>query len=295
VKLRKSHRGKLGPSIAQKSKFYNPYCANNLRLFTGICGAFRVISSSQGNWLRLSTAADPVSDTNRGRAVKILVFTEKIPLSHLPVVDTKGNLTTVVHDGAQVVAEYTAPIFQSQDIGSPTLAGSFSDNGAGTLTLAGAGADIWGTSDQFRFAYRSLTGDGTITALVSAQGNTNAWAKAGVMIRGTLDPAAANAAMLVTPGNGESFQRRTAAGGASTDTATGTGTGAAPYWVRLVRAGATITGYCSRWATRSMGLKGSRTVISGKCWASSYGGRSTQKNSYPHVSAGASFSCEITA
>jgi hypothetical protein len=54
-----------------------------------------------------------------------------------------------------VVSEYTAPVFQSQDIGSPTIAGSFSDNGAGTVTLAGSGADIWGTSDQFRFAYRS--------------------------------------------------------------------------------------------------------------------------------------------
>jgi regulation of enolase protein 1 (concanavalin A-like superfamily) len=151
----------------------------------------------------------------------------------------------MVHDGAQVVAEYTAPVYQSQDIGSPTLAGSFADNGAGAITLAGSGADIWGTSDQFRFAYRSLTGDGTITAFVSSQTNTNSWAKAGVMIRGSLDPAAANAALLVTPGNGETFQRRTTAGGASTDTATGGGTGAAPYWVRLVRSGSTLTGYRS--------------------------------------------------
>jgi RHS repeat-associated protein len=159
-----------------------------------------------------------------------------------------------------VISEYTAPIFQSQDIGSPTLAGSFSDNGAGTVTLTGSGADIWGTSDQFRFAYRSLTGNGSITALVASQTTTDPWAKAGVMIRGSLDPAAANAALLVTPGNGETFQRRTTAGGSSTDNATGSGTGAAPYWVRLVRAGSTISGYRSvdgvTWS-----LVGSDTVV----------------------------------
>jgi hypothetical protein len=151
----------------------------------------------------------------------------------------------LVHDGSQVVSEYVAPVYQSQDIGSPTIAGSFSDNGAGTVTLAGSGTDVWGTSDQFRFAYRSLTGDGSITALVATQTNTDPWAKAGVMIRGSLDPAAAHAFMAVTPGNGEAFQRRNTAGGASTNTQTGGGTGAAPYWVRLVRAGSTLTGYRS--------------------------------------------------
>ena len=37
---------------------------------------------------------------------------------------------------------------------------------AGTFTIAGAGADIWGTSDAFRFAYIQLPGDGTIVARV---------------------------------------------------------------------------------------------------------------------------------
>ena len=38
--------------------------------------------------------------------------------------------TTFVHDGAQVIAEYEAPIFQSQDIGGSTLGGSFSLEGS---------------------------------------------------------------------------------------------------------------------------------------------------------------------
>jgi hypothetical protein len=68
-----------------------------------------------------------------------------------------GILTTFVHDGAQVIAEYEAPLYQSSDIGSPALAGSFSDPGTGTVTVSASGADIWNTSDQFRYAYFTLT------------------------------------------------------------------------------------------------------------------------------------------
>ena len=50
------------------------------------------------------------------------------------------------------------------------------------FTVKGSGADIWGTSDQFRFVYQTLSGNGSITAKVTSQTNSNAWAKAGVMI-----------------------------------------------------------------------------------------------------------------
>ena len=52
--------------------------------------------------------------------------------------------------------------------------------------------------------------------------------------------------VIVTPGNGVAFQRRTSTGGASTHTAS---TGAAPYWVRLVRSGNTFTAYRSSTGT----------------------------------------------
>src|SRR5439155_7789207 len=55
----------------------------------------------------------------------------------------------------------------TQDIGSPALAGSASYNG-GTYTVAGSGSDIWSASDQFRYVYEPLTGDGTITARVTS-------------------------------------------------------------------------------------------------------------------------------
>jgi len=156
-----------------------------------------------------------------------------------------GTATTFVHDGAQVVAEYETPIYQSADIGSPALLGSCADSGSGTITVAASGTDIWGTSDQFRFAYFTLTGDGSIVAKVTSQTNTNMWAKAGVMLRDSLAANARHAFMCITPGNGAAFQRRTTTGGSSANNHSGGGSIAAPAWVRLTRTGTTVTGHYS--------------------------------------------------
>jgi regulation of enolase protein 1 (concanavalin A-like superfamily) len=112
---------------------------------------------------------------------------------------------------------------------------AFSDNGNNAFTVSGGGNDIWNAADAFRFAYKKLSGNGSITARVDSQTNTNAWAKAGVMIRESLDPGSPHAMMVVTPSSGASFQRRTAAAGASANTdAAGI---KAPYWVRMTRTG----------------------------------------------------------
>ena len=78
------------------------------------------------------------------------------------------------------------------DIGSTGVAGSATYSN-GTFTLQGAGAQIYGTTDAFHFAYQSLSGDGTIVArVVSFQGGSSN-REVGVMIRETLGAQAANA------------------------------------------------------------------------------------------------------
>lgn len=134
------------------------------------------------------------------------------------------------------------PPWVSGDIGSVGIAGSATYVN-GSFTVKGAGADIWDASDAFRFVYQPLNGNGEIVARVVSIQNTNAWAKAGVMIRESTAANAKNAFMAVTPGNGLTFQRRLASGGSSTYT--GGGAATAPYWVRLVRTANTITGYAS--------------------------------------------------
>ena len=51
--------------------------------------------------------------------------------------------------------------------------------------MTGAGADIWGTSDQFNYVSQPLAGDGngTIIARVTSMTNTSSNAKAGVIIK----------------------------------------------------------------------------------------------------------------
>jgi hypothetical protein len=128
--------------------------------------------------------------------------------------------------------------WQSRDIGAVGMAGSATESG-GTFTVKGGGADIWTTVDGFHYAYRSLAGDGVITARVATIHGTQAWTKVGVMIRGTTDPSSAHALMLVSSGKGVAFQRRAAGGGLSTSTSGGSGV--APRWVRLTRVGNLLT------------------------------------------------------
>ncbi len=128
------------------------------------------------------------------------------------------------------------------DIGAVSLAGGASYNN-GTFTVSGSGADIWNSADAFNFAYTSLSGDGQMIARVASVQNTSTWAKAGVMIRNTLDAGSAYGFMLVSAAKGVAFQYRTSAGAAAAG-ATAIA-GAAPTWVKIVRSGSTVAGYVS--------------------------------------------------
>jgi hypothetical protein len=104
---------------------------------------------------------------------------------------------------------------------------------ADTLTMSAAGTDIFNFTDECRFAYKRLSGNGSIIVKVDRLVNTDPWAKAGVMIRESLTADSANAAVVITPGNGVSFQRRPVAMNESVQISQA-GV-AAPYWVKLTR------------------------------------------------------------
>jgi hypothetical protein len=132
--------------------------------------------------------------------------------------------------------------------GYPASVGSFSEGPVGTYTMTASGADIWSVNgveaDEFHFAYKMLSGAGSIIAKVNSIDNTNVWAKAGVMIRETLDPDSAHAMMVVTPAQGVSFQRRPGTGATSMNT--DTAGLVAPYWVKIERdLAGNFTGYSS--------------------------------------------------
>src|SRR5208337_2861484 len=97
----------------------------------------------------------------------------------------------------------------------------------------------------------------TILARVTSVQDINAWSKAGVMVRDSLNPGAANAFIAVTPGNGVTFQYRVNDGAACSNmTVSGL---AAPSWVKLVGSGGVYSGYYSANGT-SWTLAGSATL-----------------------------------
>jgi hypothetical protein len=156
---------------------------------------------------------------------------------------SEAGASTIGPNSLDVGTDWTAEGVKALGIWSRAAypgAGTFTP-GPPVWTLTADGADIWGTSDQFHYAYQTLSGNGSIVARVQRVDNTNAWAKAGVMMRNTLDADSMHAFVCVTPGNGAAFQNRPTTGGSSLQV---NYTGyTAPHWVRLDRSGSTFTGY----------------------------------------------------
>jgi subtilisin family serine protease len=130
----------------------------------------------------------------------------------------------------------------NQDVGDTGLAGNASFAG-GVFSVNGSGGDIWGSVDAFQYVYQSLDGDGQIVVRVTGVENTNAFAKAGVMLRETMAAGAAHVILDVRPdGSVELMTRETTDG---PTTFINGATQAPPAWLMLVRAGSTVTGYAS--------------------------------------------------
>ena len=150
-----------------------------------------------------------------------------------------GTSTTVFKNFTLVSAGSGLPVpWSDSEVGSPALAGSASYSN-GVFTVNGSGGDIWGSTDQFNYVSQSLSGDGTIVARVTAQSNTDLWAKSGVMIKQSTTSGSAYALLAATPGNGITFQygyNSSVSGGSYTFP---------NAWLKLTRSGNTITAYSS--------------------------------------------------
>jgi regulation of enolase protein 1 (concanavalin A-like superfamily) len=128
------------------------------------------------------------------------------------------------------------------DIGNPLLAGTTLFRG-GSMVVSFAGLDIWGTTDQFRFVYQPLTGDGEIVTRVSSFQGPYLYSKAGVMIRESLAAGSKHGHVLVTPSKGVYFQWRASTSGSTASVSPAAGT--APVWLKLARRGSVLTAFRS--------------------------------------------------
>jgi N-acetylneuraminic acid mutarotase len=160
--------------------------------------------------------------------------------SLLPQQDSLLVLPGRGHD-RPLLASNLPPPWEARDVGDVGLAGNASQAN-NVYTVQGAGDDIFGTRDAFQFVYQPMHGDGEMLARVTGVQNTDAWAKAGVMIRESLSPHSAQAMMVLTPAQGSSFQDRVSTAGMTSFT---NPVDPAANWLRIVRSGNSFTGYRS--------------------------------------------------
>jgi ABC-type transport system involved in multi-copper enzyme maturation permease subunit len=142
-----------------------------------------------------------------------------------------------------------------QAVGAPASSGGGCGSGP-ALTLGPGGEPV---TDNFYFVRQPLAGNGSITVRVTSLtsllppagqvfGATPSrpglvpWAKAGIIIRSSLSPGSAYAAMTATGGNGVRMQWNYTGDAAGLP---GAVSAASPRWLRLTRDGDTITGYDS--------------------------------------------------
>ncbi|MBV9099517.1 MAG: PQQ-binding-like beta-propeller repeat protein [Candidatus Dormibacteraeota bacterium] len=152
--------------------------------------------------------------------------------------DSVAVATTAQQPGGTCPSGWTC-----QDVAGALPAGSQSLSG-GAWTITGGGNDIWNPNDTFHYVTSTAggaiaSGAGTFSARVVSQSNTNAWAKAGLMLRAASGaPTATDAyfGIFVTAGNGIVVQYRAASGGTTVQLGkVAMPAGAPPVWLQVSR------------------------------------------------------------
>jgi hypothetical protein len=159
--------------------------------------------------------------------------------------------------------------WQGENIGIPGMRGHHEVNGT-FVDVFGSGADIWGIADVCEFVGIPYQGDVEFSVEVFSVDNTAPWAKAGLMLRDSLDDVSPHVMLAETPGMGVTLLRRNQRGspceddghqamrvigsqGRETFQQRGSGGSGAsagsfsavnlPHWLKLVKRGSLITAY----------------------------------------------------
>ncbi|MEM6782573.1 MAG: PQQ-dependent sugar dehydrogenase [Bacteroidota bacterium] len=203
-------------------------------------GRFTYADAARG-WLaasRFDDAGALVEQTILGENVGFLVDLTFDPTSgYLHVVNiANGLLYRLRHESEDVGGGDLPPGWLTQDVGGATASGRVSYDD-GRFSLTGSLAPLASPSDAGRFVYQPLSGDGTVTAQLET---LQTGAGAGLALRADGTENSARVVLLV---EGDQVALRSTTGGALAEEATATTT--TPRWLRLQRAGASVTGSIS--------------------------------------------------
>jgi len=177
------------------------------------------------------------------------------------VIETTSGLSPIEGPSSAqpIVATDLGDGWVSADIGGPAIPGNTdaSQLRYGCLQITGSGGDIWGTGDQFQYAWREASGNFYMEATIQFFGppespHTNDWAKAGIMFRARCDANSAygTAQWRMGPNSdprkpGYLFAARSDFGSGAWDTGLVTVENLFPHTGRLVKVGDTVSAYFS--------------------------------------------------
>ncbi|MEY2409805.1 MAG: hypothetical protein QOF48_2475 [Verrucomicrobiota bacterium] len=207
-----------------------PYWVRCDRLGDRMVGS---ISIDGTNWTGVSTQT--VALPNTGYLAGLHVCSYNVSILSTGVFD--NVVITNLQPGGSVGAR------SGMTIGTTAIAGNASVSGS-AYTVAGAGDNVDGTTDQGYFTYWPINNSTncTIIARVVSQQNTSSGATAGVMIRESVANNARRGYMAATPAVGFEFHYRTAVAGTEAKAVL---IPAKPVWVRVQRTGGVLSAFQS--------------------------------------------------
>ncbi len=232
----------------------NPTTGNGVRMQYNSTGSKTATNlagyTSPNKWLKLQRVGNTFTSwesTNGNTWTQIgstsVTMTGSATIGLFVTSHNIGQYSSVAFDNVQVTIPANNPVpppWNDTDVGSPAISGSASYNN-GVFTVNGAGADIWGTSDQFNYVNQPVTGDGnaTLIARVTSQSNTSSNAKAGIIFKQSTTAGDPYILIAVAPGGGVKVQY-------NFNGSIGGGTYTFPnVWMKLTRVGSKFSAYVS--------------------------------------------------
>jgi regulation of enolase protein 1 (concanavalin A-like superfamily) len=155
-----------------------------------------------------------------------------------------GPLIATVVNPVQIAPEYLGCSI-NEGLNHGAAITSTKPGGGQTIEITGSGGDIWNDTDSFWYLCQPAEGDFQVSVkALDKPTATHEWAKAGLMIRETLEANARATYLVLTPAHGLVFQYRGTTGGladSSGSSAIDAGALHPPIWLRLTRKGDVIT------------------------------------------------------
>ncbi len=203
----------------------NWYMVSNAQPLSSPDFATASIEEIEAYFKWFATMVYVIDEPMREALTRVQAVVIDLPLPPPPV-------TTPPHEDALVG-------WSADDIGGSLKGGQqvVSEN---EMTIYGGGADIWGSSDQFRLVWKEVEGDFVITTTLKSMADTHFYTKAGLMARADLSPGSVHALVHAFPSGKLAFSWREAAEKPMAEV--GLESDTLPVHLRLTRRGDTFTG-----------------------------------------------------